>query len=71
MSQTCLFNFFYKRLPDFYKTNHYRGHSAIVWHNTNLATVHSRVTVDGCSMEYDHKLLRQFTTTLGGTRCCL
>ena len=30
---------------------------------------HSRVTVGGWSMEYEHKLLCQFTTTVGGTRC--
>jgi len=42
-----------------------------VRHNTNLATVHSRVTVGGCWMEYEYKLLRQFTTTVGGTRCYL
>ena len=41
-------------------TSHYRGHSAIVQHNTNVATVHSRVTVGGCSVEYEYKLLRQF-----------
>ena len=28
-----------------------------------------RVTVGSCSMEYEYKLLRQFTTTVGGTRC--
>ena len=44
----------------FTTTSHYRGHSAIVQHNTNLATVHSRVTVGGCSVEYEYKLLRQF-----------
>ena len=32
---------------------------------------HSRVTVGGWSMEYEHKLLCQFTTTVGGTRCYL
>ena len=29
----------------------------------NFATVHSRVSAGGCSVEYVHKLLRQFTTT--------
>ena len=27
--------------------------SEILQHNTNIATVHSRVTVGGCSVEYD------------------
>ena len=35
----------------FTKTSHYRGHSAIVWHNTTLATLHSRVTVGCCSID--------------------
>ena len=55
----------------FTTTSRYRGHSAIVQHNTNFATVHSQVTVGGCSVEYEYKLLRQFTTTVGGTRCYL
>ena len=42
-----------------------------VWHNTNLATLHSQVTVGSYWMEYEYKLLRQFTMTVGGTRCCL
>ena len=33
---------------------------AIVQHNTNFITVHSRVTVGSCLMEYKYKLLRQF-----------
>ena len=37
----------------------------------NFTTVHSRVTVGGCSMEYKYKLLCQFTTTVGGARCWL
>ena len=41
-------------------TSCYRGHSAIVQHNTNFATVHSRVTVGGCSVEYEYKLSHQF-----------
>ena len=46
-------------LPDFTITSHYRGHLALVRHNTNFATVHSWVTVSGCLVEYEYKLLRQ------------
>ena len=63
--------FLTKKLPDFTTTSHYRGYLAIVGHDTNLTTVHSHVTVGGCLMEYEYKLLRQFTTTVGGTRCYL
>ena len=52
-------------------TSCYRGHLALVRHNTNLATVHCRVAVGGCSVEYKYKLLCQFTKTVGGTRCYL
>ena len=55
----------------FTTTCHYRRHLAIVRHNANFATVHSRVTVGGCSVEYEYKLLHQFTTTVGGIRCSL
>ena len=44
----------------FTTTSHYRGHSATVQHNTNFATVHSRVTVGGCSVECEYKHLGQF-----------
>ena len=40
-------------------------------HNTNLATIHSQVTIGSCLMEYEYKLLCQFTTTVGGTKCYL
>ena len=46
-------------------------HSATVQHNTNFATVRSQVTLGGCSVDYEYKLLRQFTTTVGGTSCYL
>ena len=70
MSKTCLYNFSYKKNYWIFITpRHYRGHSAIVQPNTNFATVDSRVTVGGCSMEYEYKLLRQFTTTVGRTSC--
>ena len=36
-------------------------HVAIVWHNTNFATVYSQVTRGGSSMEFEHKLLCQFS----------
>ena len=52
------------KLPDFTTTSRYRVHSATVQHNTNFATVHSQVTLGGCSVEYKYKLLRQFTTTV-------
>ena len=51
----------------FTTTSRYRGHLAIVQHNTNFATVHSQVTVGGCSVEYECKLLCQYTTTVGAT----
>ena len=65
MSQTCLYKISYKKatcVPDFYNSQSLGRH---------LAIVHSRVTVDGCSMEYEYKLLhvRQFTTTVEGTTC--
>ena len=59
MSKTCLF-FLPKSYWIFTTTSHYRGHSAIVQPNTNFAIVHSRVTVGGCSVEYEYKFLRQF-----------
>ena len=43
----------------------YNHNSAIVGRNTNLVTVHSRVTVGGWSTECEYKLLRPFTE-LGG-----
>ena len=57
--------------PDFYNNQSLRGYLALVRHNTNFATVHSRVTVGGCLVEYKYKLLGQFTKTVGGTRCYL
>ena len=68
-SQTCLYSIFYQKRYRIYTTiSRYRGHSAIVWHSTNFATVHSRVTEGGCLMEYKYKLLCQFSTAVGGTR---
>ena len=68
-SQTCLYSIFYQKRYRIYTTiSRYRGHSAIVWHSTNFATVHSRVTEGGCLMEYKYKLLCQFSTDVGGTR---
>ena len=46
MSQTYLYNI----------TSHYKGHLAIVQHNTNFTTVHSQLRVGGCSVEYEYKL---------------
>ena len=63
---TCI-AFLTKKLPYVYNNQ-----SLLVRHHTNhLAIVHSRVTVDGCSIEYKYKLLRQFTMTVEGTRCYL
>ena len=68
MSQTCLYSISYQKAMYriFTTTSRYRGHSTIVRHNTNLATVY---TVGGWSVEYEYKLLHQFTVTVGGTRC--
>ena len=55
-----------KKLPNFYNNQSLqRAFSCIVGHSTNLATLHSRVIVGNCSMEYEYKLLRQLTTTVG------
>ena len=45
-------------------TNHYKVHLAIVRHNTNFATVHSGVTVGGCSVEYEYKLLQHGSSSI-------
>ena len=60
-----------KKLLDFYNHQSQQMASAIVQHKTNFATVHSQVTLGGCSVENEYKLLCQFTTTLGGTSCYL
>jgi len=39
--------------------SHYRGHSAIVQHNTGFTTLCSWMTVDDCLVEYKYKLLHQ------------
>ena len=69
MSQTCLYNISYQMLPDFYNS---QSHSATVQHNTNFATVHmqssdTRQLLGGLRVQ----ILRQFTTTVGGTSCYL
>ena len=38
-------------------TSHHRGIRLLVQHNTNFSTVHSQVTIGGCSVEYDYKLV--------------
>ena len=64
-----LYNIFYQKGTGFFTTTScYRGHSAIVQHNANFATVHSPVTVGDCSVEYEYKLLCQFTTMVVRTR---
>ena len=61
MSKTCLYNFSYKKLPDIYNNQSLRrAFSYSSAYNTNFATVHSRVTVGGCSVEYEYNLLLQF-----------
>ena len=37
----------------------------MVRHNTKFATAHSQVTVSGCPVECEYKLVHQFTTTVG------
>ena len=37
-------------------TNYYWRHLALVWDNTNFTTLHSRVIVASCSVEYKYKL---------------
>ena len=37
-------------------TNYYWRHLALVWDNNNFATLHSRVIVASCSVEYKYKL---------------
>ena len=44
----------------FRTTSRYRGHSVVVWHNSKLAKLHSRVRVGGCSMEFEYSFLHQF-----------
>ena len=68
MSQTCLHNISHQKATRF---SQQPVATEGIQYNTNFATVHSQVTVDGCSVEYKHKLMRQFTMTVGGTRCSL
>ena len=49
-----------KRYQIFTTTSHYGRHSVIVRHNSKFATVHTWVTVGGCSMEFEYNFLRQF-----------
>ena len=64
--QTCLYSISYA--IRFSTTSHYRGHSAIVWHNINFTTVHSRVTVGSCLVECEYKL-HVSSLTLLHTEC--
>ena len=45
----------------FTTTSRYERHLVIVRHNSKFATVHSRVTVSGCSIEFEYNFLRQFS----------
>ena len=67
MSQTWLYSIFYQKATGFLQQ---LVALAIVGHNTNLATVHSQVTVSSCSVEYEYKLLCQFTKIVGTTGVC-
>ena len=60
MSQTCLYNISYKKATRYIYNSYYRGHLALVQHKPSFATVHSRVTVGGSSVECEYKLLPQF-----------
>ena len=57
-----------KRYWIFTTTSRYIEHLATVQHNTNFATVQNQVTLGGCSVDYEYKLL---ITTVGGTSCNL
>ena len=68
MSQTCMYNFFLqKSYQIFTTTSRYRRHSAVVWYNSKFATVHSRVTVGGCSMDFEYNFLCQFARAVAHT----
>ena len=67
VSQTCLYNISYHKDTGFLQQP---VTTEGIWlYNTNLATVHSRVTVGGCLVKYEYKLVHQLTTTVGRTRC--
>ena len=58
MSQTCLYNISYKKATRYLQQpSCYRGHSALVQHNTNFAIVHSRVTVGGNLVECEYNYI--------------
>ena len=58
MSQTWLYNNSQRSYQIFTTTSQYRRYLAIVRHNTNFATVHSRVIIGSCSMEFEYNFLR-------------
>ena len=60
MKSLAMFKLVYK-LPDvLHQPVTTEGIWLIVWHNTNFITVHSRVTIGGCSMKFEHKIEHQF-----------
>ena len=68
MSQTCLFNISSKKLPGFdqQKTVATEGYIPLytsLAYNTNFTTVHSWATVGSCLVQYEYKMLCQFTMT--------
>ena len=70
-SQTNLYSIFYQKATGVLQHPVATEGIWLVWHSTNLATVYSWVTVGNCLMEYEYKLLRQFTMTVGRTGCYL
>ena len=55
-----MFKLVYK-LPDvLHQPVTMEGIRLVVRHNTNFITVHSRVTIGGCSMKFEHKIEHQF-----------
>ena len=66
--KTGLSDFSHQKATRFFTTtSHYGRHSVIVQHNSKFATVHSRVTVDGYSMEFEYNFLHQFTRAIAHT----
>ena len=62
--------FLQKNYQIYTTTSYYRGQSVIIQHNTNFATVHSRVTEGGCSVEYEcclqcHRITQDHPGILG------
>ena len=63
MSQTCLYNFSYKKATRFIQ--HSVATEGIGWHNRKFATVHSQVTIGSCSMDFENHFLCQYELVSG------